>query len=131
MVAGCSCGDSGKDPAVDTAAADTTAEETEAPDPLAAYDLAGDTIRIYTSIDATDSTNANALIEGTGEENGEIVNDTVYKRNMDVSELLNVQFEFIPASETYSTVQTAISKIVLAGDDVYDLIINDIFRWQT
>lgn len=121
------CGDSGKEPAATTAAADTTAEEKEAPDPLAAYDLGGDTIRIYTSIDATDSTNANALIQGTGEENGEIVNDTVYKRNMDVSELLNVQFEFIPASETYSTVQSAISKIILAGDDVYDLIINDIF----
>ncbi len=122
-----SCGDKPAETAPVNPETTAVPVETEPADPLASYDLGGDVIRIYTSVDATDATNANALIEGSGEENGEVVNDAVYKRNLDVSELLNINYEFTHANEDYFSVQPAIQKIVLAGDDVYDLIVNDIY----
>ena len=122
-----SCGDKPAETAPVNPETSAAPAETEPADPLASYDLGGDVIRIYTSVDATDATNANALIEGSGEENGEVVNDAVYKRNLDVSELLNINYEFTHANEDYFSVQPAIQKIVLAGDDVYDLIVNDIY----
>ena len=66
-----------------------TEPETE-PDPFADTDFGGQSLRINSSNDSYDSTNAHRLIAGSGEMNGEIVNDAVYKRNEDVQEFLNV-----------------------------------------
>jgi hypothetical protein len=97
-------------------------------DELAKYDFGGQEIRIMTSINASENyiTNSNYMIEGEGELNGEIVNDAVYKRNMDVETLLNVKFNYTHMDEDYDTVKNAVSKLVLSGTDAYDLIINDV-----
>ena len=131
MIPLAACGESGKDtPASTTAAQEQgeiteTAEETE-PDKFAGVDLGGVEIRIQTSIDDDDSTNANFLIEGTGAENGDVVNDSVYKRNVDIEDLLNVKLTFIESDETYSTAQSAVKKIIMSGEDAYDIIIQDL-----
>ena len=124
------CGSSGSDAPANTTAAQAgeiaeTEEETE-PDKFEGIDLGGVEIRIQTSIDDDDSTNANFLIEGTGAENGDVVNDAVYKRNVDIEDLLNVKLTFIESDETYSTAQSAVKKIIMSGDDVYDIIIQDL-----
>lgn len=125
------CGSgSGDKPAVTAAGNDTTAAQTtEEPDPLAGIDLEGQTIRIYTSVNDYDATNANFLIEGTGEENGDIANDAVYARNAYVEDLLNVKLEFTQSDLDYGAVISTVSKIILSGDDVYDLMINDLFNF--
>ena len=110
---------------------DDAGQNNESPvveDKLAKYDFGGQEVRILTSINASENyiTNSNYMIEGLGEINGEIVNDAVYKRNMDVESLLNVTFDYTHMDEDYGTVQTEMSKLILSGTDAYDLIINDI-----
>ncbi|MBQ8642677.1 MAG: hypothetical protein IJ480_10735, partial [Clostridia bacterium] len=75
MPALASCGNTEEaaETAADTAAAETV--ETEEPDPFAGTDFGGQELRISSSIDEMDSTNAHRLIAGSGELNGEIVND--------------------------------------------------------
>ena len=99
-----------------------------AADKLAGYDYNGSEIRILTSINVSDGfvSNSNYMIEGRGEITGEAVDDAVYKRNMDVETLLNVKFKYTQMNEDYGTVEKAMSKIILAGSDEYDLYINDI-----
>ncbi len=108
----------------DTAA---TVEETEA-DPYAGYDFGGATLSIFSSADSFDSTNANFLIAGSGEMTGEIVNDAVYNRNAKVEEGLNVKLSYTPGEWTYSDIPAGIDQLIMAGDRVYDVMINDMFR---
>lgn len=109
--------------------ADTTAAvETEEVDPFAGTDFGGQTLRISSSIDEDDSTNAHRLIAGSGELTGEVVNDAVYQRNLTVQELLNVQLEFLPAEWTYSNGHTEIEKLVLSGDAGFEVVINDLIN---
>ena len=102
-----------------------TVPETE-PDPFADTDFGGQSLRINSSNDFTDATNAHRFIAGSGEMNGEIVNDAVYKRNETVQELLNVTLEITPSEWMYSNANTQIEKIVLAGDSQFDIVANDI-----
>ncbi len=89
------------------------------------YDYEGRSFRIQSSADATDATNANEFIEGSGSLNGEIVNDAVFERNAKVEELLNIKLDFTESDYTYSNAESSIRTFVMAGDDLYDLIIND------
>ncbi len=72
--------------------------ETEEPDPFADVDYEGRALRIYTSVDTTDATNGDRFIRGSGEINGEAVNDAVFNRNQKVSQLLNINFEYVEAN---------------------------------
>ena len=112
----------------DTAAADTAAVETEAPDPFAGTDFGGKELRVSSSIDEYDSTNAHRLIAGSGELNGEIVNDAVFKRNADVEELLNVKLSFLPSEWNWDTGAAEIEKLILSGDCGFEVIINDLIN---
>ena len=127
MLASCS---SQEDVAETTANTDTAAavEETEEPDPFAGTDFGGKELRISSSIDTYDSTNAHHLIAGSGELNGEIVNDAVYKRNMDVEELLNVTLSFLPSEWNWDTGAAEIEKLILSGDCGFEVIINDLIN---
>lgn len=89
------------------------------------YDYEGRSFRVQSSADATDATNANEFIAGSGSYNGEIVNDAVFERNAKVEELLNIKLEFSEADYTYSNAESSIRTFIMAGDDLYDLIIND------
>ncbi len=65
-------------------------EETEWIDPFADTDFDGRSFRVSSSIDENDATNADYLIRGPGELNGEAVNDAVFNRNQKIAELLNI-----------------------------------------
>ena len=103
-------------------------QEVPEEDKLAQFNYGGAAIRVLTSTNSTDGIiiNSNYMIEGTGEVTGEIVNDAVFKRNEDVANLLNVEFEYTHMDEDYGTVQSAISRVIASGMDEYDIIINDL-----
>ena len=103
--------------------------ETEFIDPFADTDFGGRDFRVYTSVDDTDATNGNAFIQGSGELNGEAVNDAVYERNAKVSELLNINPTFIEASLSYSNHEATIKKQIMAGADDWDVMANDIMAF--
>ena len=127
-----SCG-SGKTGGGDTSAADPTgttsgAEVNEAPDPFADFDFGGEEIRIYTSInEASGIGNSNYLIEGPEEETGDLVSDSAYLRNRNVEEILNVNLVFTQLDNNYQECAGTINRLILSGDDLYDIIINDLF----
>jgi len=57
------------------------------------------------------------------QENGEPINDAVYKRNTIVEDMLNVKIKMIAMKEDDETrPNVAIKKAVQAGDDIYDLL---------
>lgn len=113
--------------AQNTANAETDAETSE-PDPFAEFDYGGDSVRIFTSINVASGVgNSNYLIEGPEEETGDIVNDSAYKRNRTVEELLNVDLVFTQVDDDYNACAGTISKFIMAGEDIYDIVINDLF----
>lgn len=89
-------------------------------------DFGGRDFRVYTSIDITDATNANDMIEGSGALNGDVVNDAVYNRNAAVKELLNINLVFTQANLTYSNAEAEVRKMVMTASDDYDVMINDV-----
>ena len=111
----------------DTSSSTEQTAETDA-DPYAEYDFGGATLSIFSSADSFDSTNANFLIAGTGEMNGELVNDAVYNRNAKVEDGLNVKLAYTPGEWMYSDIAAGIDALIMAGDRVYDVMINDMFR---
>ena len=55
------------------------------------------------------------------EENGDVMNDALYQRNMTIEERFNVDLQF-DVSKDMSTAASFVSKSTLAGEDVVDLI---------
>lgn len=110
-----SCGAASDTDAVETtlnsSETDESTEETE-PDVLEGLDLGGETIRFYTSISDYDYETSNNYIEGSGEENGDAVNDAVYYRNLNTEEKLNVKLEFIQTDQLWDTIGADIQKTV-------------------
>ena len=56
----------------------------------------------------------------TDAENGDIFNDTIYRRNMSVEERLNVRLNFI--TEDFNSLPNKIRTSIKAGDNTYDLV---------
>lgn len=104
---------------------DALSEETEAetePDFLANVRYDGTTFSIMTS-DTTIS--SNYLIEGSGEMNGDNVNDAVFERNLAAEERLGVKFTYTQTNRNWDTVASQVKSLIQAGEDAYDLIIED------
>lgn len=55
-------------------------------------------------------------------ENGDIVNDTLYRCILEVKERLNVNFTVTETSELFDFISQYLTKTVSAGDDAYDMI---------
>ncbi len=108
---------------------DTTAVETEEVDPFAGFDYEGKDFRIWTSTNAAAVSlgNSNYMIQGPEELTGDAAPDAAYNRNMSVQEMLNVNFTYEPLDNKYDQVKATVQQYVLAGDDAYDLIINDMY----
>ncbi len=85
--------------------------------------------RIHTSINIASPGmgNSNALIEGTEKIEGGLVNDAVLERNIAVEEMLGIKMEYYQCDKAYTDVPAEVRTITTAGDDEYDLIINDLF----
>ncbi len=89
----------------------------------------GRAFRIYTStnVASTGMGNSNFLIEGEEELDGGLVNNAVHERNIKVEETLGVTLEFTQVDKVYNEVAADIRILAQAGDDIYDLVINDLF----
>ncbi|MBR4960799.1 MAG: hypothetical protein IKY52_07875 [Clostridia bacterium] len=120
------CGNTADETTADTAETVDAAETED--NPYAGYDFQGKSLRVYSSNDSSDSTNAHFLIAGSGETNGEIVNDAVYNRNLKVEEGLKIKLEYTECDWDYTNILEGIDQLVLAGDSVYDVLVNDVFR---
>jgi len=101
----------------------TVAEVTEPADPRPQLDLDGQVIRIAYGED-----NLNQLNELDAEsETGDVVNDSIYMRNLAVEEHLNVQLEYLPGQANDKFIDD-IRKTITAGDDAYDIV--DSMMWK-
>ncbi len=85
--------------------------------------------RIHTSVNVASPGmgNSNFLIEGSDTIEGSLVNDAVLERNIAVEEMLGIKIEYYQVDLNYTDVPAEVRRITTAGDDDYDLIINDIF----
>lgn len=103
--------------------------ETDAPDPFADFDYDGQSFRVYTSAHNASGTlvSSNFLIEGPEELTGEAAGDAAFERNAAVSELLDINLEFTQVELGYDGVQNDVRTYIMAGEDRYDLIINDLY----
>lgn len=112
-----------------TAAAEETEAETEAPDPFADFDYNGQSFRVYTSNHNASSSlvSSNFLIEGPEELTGEAAGDAAIERNAAVEEMLNINLEFTRVELGYDGVKNDTQTYIMAGEDLYDLIINDLY----
>ncbi len=110
---------SGGTDAAGTAAPETVTEaETEAgdiPDGLPEKDYGGYQFRIM----AADSYGIEFIY--TAEQDGSVVNDSMYTANVNVQERFNIGMEHIPMSTWTAT--NEVSKPILAGDDAFDLAV--------
>lgn len=123
MLAGMTaCGESGGNEVTDTTAGDTTTAEpveTGIPEPeLPVKDYGGEEFTFLSRGRTSYSYMERYLI--AEEENGEVVNDAVFERNMAVEEKFNVKLNFIENND--QTEITQLRSIVLAGDDGVDVI---------
>ena len=58
------------------------------------------------------------------EENGDIMNDAIYNRTRAVEDALNVKIVLEMHGDNCGTFVTEVKPVILAGDDVYDLMFN-------
>lgn len=99
------------------AAEETVPEETEIKPDLPEADLQGYSFRVLTR----DTDHHIKEVYAT-ELNGEVVNDAVYTRNLNVEETYNVKLEAVEVTEAPETVmQEEFRRIVMAGDDAFDV----------
>lgn len=96
--------------AADSSSAAATAEEIQPNLPDVTYD--GYTFTFYGRGELPEQ-----IIE---EENGDTMDDAVYKRNRAVADRFNIEFDFVKCGDSYGA--DAINTI-LAGDDAYDVML--------
>ncbi len=89
----------------------------------------GRAFRVYTStnVASTGMGNSNFLIEGVEDLDGGLVSNAVHERNIKVEESLGITLEFTRIDKSYTDVAADIRILTQAGDDAYDLVINDLF----
>ena len=124
-----SCGEAAvSDETTSDGAETTSAAVTEELDPFDDMNFGGQEIRIYTSTnDPGGVGNSNYLIEGPAEETGDIVQDSAYFRNRSVEEILGVRLVYTEYDVNYASAAAEVSKLVMSGDDLYDIIISDLY----
>ncbi|MFA6947654.1 MAG: hypothetical protein WCQ72_01595 [Eubacteriales bacterium] len=109
--------------AVTTAETDMQSQRANTPDSLPALDFDGLEIRLYVDDSNHDYTGLNKYFQGPEELTGDVVYDTVIERNRKVEERLNVKFQYHEVSYTYDAVTSPVRKMILAGEDAYDIMV--------
>ncbi len=106
-----------------------TVAEAAVPDPFADFDYNGQNFWVYTSTNDAANTlvSSNFLIQGPEELTGEATADAAFERNAIVSELLNVNLQFTQVNLGYADVQKDVRTYIMAGEDLYDVVINDLY----
>ena len=87
-------------------------------------DYAGKQIRIRINTFDQTQFGSEIFMMGPEEADGDIVHDAILERNQMVEERLNVEFTYEIVDFTYDKVYPDLQKIIMAGDDVYDLIVD-------
>ena len=111
--------DTGTDTTADTTVQGESETETETTDPLAGLDvidMEGYTFRQLIRND--DLYVADMIAE---EQTGELVNDAVYRRNMEVEERYNCNFTYTRSSDANSDMDAKPG--IIAGDDAFDWLV--------
>ena len=108
-------------PADTTTAADTEPKETERSeikdDLPADLKFDGRTFTIYVGTqDVYDK-----YVMGDEEKEGDVVNDSVWERNLNVQEQLGFVLKANAFEATYNTIAASVSTLVMAGDSNYDI----------
>lgn len=119
MTAGAfSCGEAAEPTDVtDAQSSDSTTEASQ----LEVKDFGGYNVRILTRADT--GTGTWFTLDVTAEEeNGDAINDAVFRRNQKIEEDYNITIERI--SEEGADHVNLITQSVLAGDDTYDLVLS-------
>lgn len=104
---------------VDTVAAETETVETELTDSLPEKDFGGANYRVLTAAEQWQKFY-------NSEQNGEIINDAVYKRNLTVEERFNVKLDykvFNGYTAGMADVKNALSGSVMSGGNDYDMMV--------
>ena len=127
LLASVGCG--GGSPAADTTAASggdtTTAPVTELAPDLPAYDGGGADFTILAKMEGTETGRWTAQDVWVEDQNGEVINDAVWKRNRTLEDKYNIVLkrEFMPISGQYSyNMFNELARIIMAGDDAYDIV---------
>jgi len=94
-------------------------ETTELRDKLPDRDFGGYTFRVYTRGPA-DGADRNTQIYSEGE-NGDLINDVIYKRQKKIEDRFNINIDSIPYDYGDSSANAA-QKSILAGDNAFDLL---------
>lgn len=116
-----SCGDTAKISDTDSMNTETSIDPIETADPLmdelGEYNFEGYEFRV---LSAEYDPSGTFVLFDTPEETGEVLIDSLYKRNREIEERFNIRFAAseAPYGENYSTLR----QTVLAGEDAYDLI---------
>ena len=114
-----------------TAAAQDTAPEEETGSSLYTAslgpgDYSGEEFRVYTSNSINGMKMVTTLNHGD-EETGEVVNDSLVARDRWLEETYGVKLSFtVDDTTAKASIAGMLNKIVLAGDDVYDAVIEDV-----
>ncbi len=110
----------------------TSAPTTEAAAPaeterrLEVKDFGGYNIRVLSRDDASGSGAWKTLDLVAEEENGDTINDAVYRRNIKIMEDYNVSLERFEMEHGNHVAH--LTQLVLAGDDAYDLVLSPIYH---
>lgn len=121
LLAAVGCGESGT--TADTTASGetgtTTAAETRDPllDDLGEFDFGGYEYRVHSV--TYDPASALTLFDPE-EQNGDILNDALWKRNREVEERFNIKF--VTSEDTWANNYKLIQSTVSAGEDAFDMI---------
>lgn len=128
------CGDAAKSPDNVSKNTDPVSAETEAvtEDPAnrildkipEGTDFGGLEIRIRCNDFDQTQYEAELFVKGPDEADGDIVHDAILARNQKVEERLNVKFVYQVESYTYDQVYQPTQKLIMSGDDVYDLFVD-------
>lgn len=92
-------------------------------DKLTYTDYEGTSFTVYTSNIIAGVENS-LTINYAPEQNGEVVNDALFNRDMFIKDKYNVDFK-IECDNTTSNVVNFLTKNIVAGDDVYQMILQD------
>lgn len=112
-----SCGGGTSDPVTTTDGNDTTtAEETERTDGLPDTDMDGFTFNILHHDNSWLTWAKIDLV--ADEENGDLINDAIYKRNMYIEDRFNCKLNIVGVKQ----VSSVFKEVVLSGDEGYDII---------
>jgi len=88
-------------------------------------DLGGFTFRIY--VRDTESANTAWAIIDSNEENGDLINDAVYKRNTMLEDKYNFRIELIETgTNDKNTIIKNVQTMVSAGDDFADIVVGSL-----